>query len=402
LIEDIIKAVSQKLNQKYTNELRCLFIPDENYSSIESLLKIDSREVRTIGIWGMGGIGKTTLAATIFQKVSSIYEGSCFLENVTEESKRHGLSYTYNRLLSKLLGEDLGIDTTKVISSMVMKRLKRMKVFIVLDDVRTLELLENLIGVKNDCLGAGSRVIVTTRDKHVLTGGGIHEIHQVKEMNSQNSVRLFSLNAFKKILPNEGYEEISNNVVSYAKGHPLALKVLGSFLRTKSKKEWDSALNKLKEIPNAEIQKVLRLSYDELDDTEKDIFLDIACFFKGGGSRSRVTEILNACGFFADIGIRNLLDKALVTSTSANHILMHDLIQEMGREIVREKSIKNPGQRSRLWNAGEICDVLTNNNVRMIYTLTCIPKNMHACVYIYNCNLPQSTNIDSNFHLSGD
>ena len=262
---------------------------------------------------------------------------------------------------------------------MVMKRLKRMKAFIVLDDVHTLELLENLIGVGHDCLGAGSRVIVTTRDKHVLIGGGINEIHQVKEMNSQNSIRLFSLNAFKKIIPDEGYEEISNNVVSYSKGNPLALKVLGSFLRAKSKKEWDSALNKLKETPNAEIQKVLRLSYDELDDREKDIFLDIACFFKGCGSRSRVTEILNACGFFADIGIRNLLGKALVTITPANDIKMHDLIQEMGRQIVREESIKNPGQRSRLWNAGEIYDVLTNNNVRMIYTLTCFLK---TCFYI--------------------
>jgi len=357
-----------------------LFRPDENYSSIESLLKIDSSEVRTIGIWGMGGIGKTTLAAAIFQKVSSKYEGSCFLENVSEESKRNGLSYTYNRLLSELLGEDLGIYTPKAIPSMAMRRLKCMKAFIVLDDVRTLELLENLIGVGHDCLGAGSRVIVTTRDKHVLTGGGIDKIHQVKEMNSQNSIRLFSLNAFKKILPNEGYEEISNNVVSYAKGNPLALKVLGSFLCTKSKKEWDSALNKLKEIPNAEIQKVLRLSYDELDDTEKNIFLDIACFFKGRGSSISVTKILNACGFFADIGLRNLSDKTLVTITSNNNIQMHDLIAEMGWEIVREESIKNPGERSRLWNAGEICDVLTNNNVRMIYTLTCIPKNMY-CIY---------------------
>ncbi|KEH18958.1 disease resistance protein (TIR-NBS-LRR class) [Medicago truncatula] len=380
LIGDIIKAVLQKLNQKYTNELRCLFIPDENYSSIESLLKVDSREVRTIGIWGMGGIGKTTLAAAIFQKVSSMYEGSCFLENVTEESKRHGLSYTYNRLLSKLLGEDLHIETPKVISSMVMKRLKRMKAFIVLDDVRTLELLDNLIGAGHDCLGVGSRVIVTTRDKHVLTGGGIDEIHQVKEMNSQNSIRLFSLNAFKKILPNEGYEEISNNVVSYTKGNPLALKVLGSFLRTKSKKEWNSALNKLKEIPNAEIQKVLRLSYDELDDTEKNIFLDVACFFKGFGSSSSVTKILNACGFFADIGIRNLLDKALVTITSENFIKMHDLIKQMGREIVREESIKNPRQRSRLWNADEICDVLTDNNGTTAVESICLDMDQTTCI----------------------
>jgi hypothetical protein len=118
----------------------------------------------------------------------------------------------------------------------------------------------------------------------VLIGRGIDKILQVKEMNFQNSTRLFSLNAFNKIVPNEGYEEISNNVVSYAKGDSLALKVLGSFLRTKSKKEWDNAINKLKKIPNTKIQKVLGLSYDELDDTEKNIFLDIAKNFKGCGS----------------------------------------------------------------------------------------------------------------------
>ncbi|XP_057453012.1 disease resistance protein RPV1-like, partial [Lotus japonicus] len=360
LIEDIIKTVLRKLNQKYTNELRCLFIPDENYSRIESSLETDSSDVRIIGLWGMGGIGKTSLAAAIFQKVSSQYEGSCFLENVTEESNRRGLNYTCNRLLSKLLKEDLGIDTPKVIPAIVMRRLRRTKSFIVLDDVSTSQLLESLIGAGRDWLGAGSRVIVTTRDKHVLLSGGVDEIHEVKEMNLQNSLRLFSLNAFNQILPKQEYEEVSNKAVAYAKGNPLALKVLGSFLRSKTRKEWDSALAKLKEIPNADIQKVLRLSYDDLDDTEQNIFLDIACFFKGSG-RKKVTKILNACGFFADIGIRNLLDKALITISSYNVIQMHDLLQEMGREIVHEESVKNPGQRSRLWDPQEVCDVLTND-----------------------------------------
>jgi len=52
---------------------------------------------------------------------------------------------------------------------MVMKRLKRMKTFIVLDDVHTLELLENLIGVGHDFLGAGGRVIVTKSCWRTLT-----------------------------------------------------------------------------------------------------------------------------------------------------------------------------------------------------------------------------------------
>jgi hypothetical protein len=67
--------------------------------------------------------------------------------------------------------------------------------------------------------------------------------------------------------------ELSKRVIGYAKGNPLALKVLGSYLRFKSEIEWYSALNKLKEVPNAEIHEVLRLSYDKLDNIDKNIFL---------------------------------------------------------------------------------------------------------------------------------
>ncbi|KAK2353094.1 disease resistance protein RUN1 [Trifolium repens] len=360
LIEDIIKDVLEKLNHNYTNDLTCSFIIDENYWSIQALIKkIDSTKVQIIGLWGMGGIGKTTLAAAMFHKVSFHYEGSCFLENVTEVSKMHGINYTCNRLLSKLLREDLDIDTSKAIPSMIIRRLKRMKFLIVLDDVRTLELLQNLIGVGHSWLGADSMVIVTTRDKHVLISGGIEKIHQVKKMNSQNSLQLFSLNAFNKVLPNEGYVKLSERAIDYAKGNPLGLKVLGSFLRGKNEIEWNSALVKLKEIPNAEIDRILRWSYNELDDKEKNIFLDIACGCKGY-KQDMLTKILNECGFFADIGIRHLLDMALISVDFENHIQMHDLIQEMGKQIVREES-PNPGKRSRLYDHKEVVDVLKNN-----------------------------------------
>jgi len=363
LIEDIIRVVLGKLNHKYTNELTCSFILDENYWSIKSLIKNDSSEVQIIGVWGMGGTGKTTLAAAMFQRVSFHYEGYCFLENVTEESERHGINHTCNKLLSKLLGEDLDITTPKVIPSMIKRRLKRMKSFIVLDDVRTSELLQNLIGVGHGWLGAGSTVIVTTRDKHVLISGGIEEIYEVKKMNSRNSLQLFCLNAFGTVLPKEGFVELSKRAIDYAKGIPLALKVLGSSLCCKSEIEWNCALAKLEKISNAEIDRILRWSYNELDDKEKNIFLDIACFFKGC-ERNSVTKILNDCGFFADIGISHLLDKALIRVDYKNFIQMHDLIQEMGKQIVREESLKNPGQRSRLCDPKEVCDVLKNNRVR--------------------------------------
>nr|WIL60001.1 nodulation protein [Melilotus officinalis] len=169
LIEDIIRVVLGKLNHQYTNEVTSNFILDENYWSIQSSIKLDSADVQVIGLWGMGGIGKTTLATALYNKVSFQYEGRCFLENVKEVSKSLGINRTFNKLLSKLLREDLDIDTPKVIPPMIRRRLKRMKSFIVLDDVHTSELLQNMIGVGHGLIGAGSTVIVTTRDSIVVT-----------------------------------------------------------------------------------------------------------------------------------------------------------------------------------------------------------------------------------------
>ncbi|MED6152064.1 hypothetical protein PIB30_088393, partial [Stylosanthes scabra] len=80
-------------------------------------------------------------------------------------------------------------------------------------------------------------------------------IHEVKEMNFENSLKLFCLNAFNKLHPPEDqYWDLSMIAVKYASGIPLALKVLGSFLRSKTYNEWESALAKLKAIPNGDIQ----------------------------------------------------------------------------------------------------------------------------------------------------
>jgi uridine kinase len=43
------------------------------------LLKKESKKVCLIGIWGMGGIGKTTIAEEIFSQNYFEYEGWCFL-----------------------------------------------------------------------------------------------------------------------------------------------------------------------------------------------------------------------------------------------------------------------------------------------------------------------------------
>ncbi|XP_061365229.1 disease resistance protein RPV1-like [Gastrolobium bilobum] len=352
LIQKIVEDVLKKLEYKYPpRKSKCPFGTDENLAPIESLLT----EFQTVGIWGMGGIGKTTIAKWLFGKYSSQYEGSCFMENIRENFEKDKQALR-NDLVSELLGEyERKINVESVV---VKRRLSFKRVFVVLDDVSTSKQLEYLDGVLQ-YFGSGSRIIITSRNRHVLLWKGVDEIkiHHVKELNPKNSLQLFSLNAFKHNHPLMGYEVLSNKAVAYAKGLPLVLKVVGSFLYSKTKIEWESELEKLQKIPDDEIQSVLQLSYDGLRDQEKDIFLDIACFLKGEREEHVVSLLkdFNPC-----IGLRNLQDKALIT-IEHDVVQMHDLIQEMGLEIVRQESIKDPGKRSRLWVAEDIYKVLKYN-----------------------------------------
>ncbi|XP_027346627.1 TMV resistance protein N-like [Abrus precatorius] len=389
-IKEIVGDVLQKLTPKYPNQLKGLVGIENHYIEIESLLKMGSSEVRILGIWGMGGIGKTTLATALYDKFSNEFEGGCFLADVREELDKFGFKALYNKLYSELLENDnYCFDIPFLVPHFVKSRLGRKKVLIVLDDVATSEQLENLIDC--DSLGPGSRVIVTTRNKQIFTH--LDGIFEVKQLSFHHSLRLFCFNAFREKHPKLGYEDLSRKAIVYCKGVPLALKVLGASLRSRSKEAWESELRKLQKIPNMEIHKVLKLSYDSLDRCEKDIFLDIACFFKGE-KRGWVTSLLEACDFAAASGIETLLDRALISVSSFVEIEMHDLIQQMGWEIVDQESIKDPGRRSRLWRAEEVCNVLKyNKGTDVVEGITLDLRKLDGDIYLSSDSFAKMTNM---------
>jgi len=98
---------------------------------------------------------------------------------------------------STLLRElDLKIDIPHGLPSRDAERLRRMKVLVVLDDVSDQEQLDILIGTL-DWFGNGSRIIITTRDKQVLVIANM-VIYEVKELDFDDSLRLFNLIAFEQ------------------------------------------------------------------------------------------------------------------------------------------------------------------------------------------------------------
>ena len=177
--------------------------------------------------------------------------------------------------------------------------------------------------------------------------------------------------------------------MKYAQGVPLALKVLGCFLYEREKEVWESAINKLQRILHPSILEVLKISYDSLDDKEKNIFLDVACFFQGKDV-NLVMKFHNASGFYPEIGISVLVDKSLIAIGSYNQIRMHDLLQELGREIVRQESI-NPGNRSRLWHHEDIYEVLTYNTVSSLLWIIILK---YSSIYKLDMNIFISARTD--------
>ncbi|XP_024022072.1 TMV resistance protein N-like [Morus notabilis] len=134
---------------------------------------------------------------------------------------------------------------------------------------------------------------------------------------------------------------------------------IGSSLHSQAVEYWEHTWNKLKIIPHSDVQKVLKISYDGLDDKQQDILLDIACFLRGE-TRDFIESILDNCDLFSSSGIEVLINKSLITICKGE-VQMHDLIQEMGWEIVRQQSIKHLGRRSRLWIPQDVYHVLDNN-----------------------------------------
>ncbi|XP_028123158.1 TMV resistance protein N-like isoform X3 [Camellia sinensis] len=358
-IQEVVRILFRKLIDTYSSIGKDLVGMVSRTEKVIELLGLGMHDARVVGIWGMGGIGKTTISRAVYDCISCQFEGYSFIENVREVIEKCGLKTLQEQLISEILMEkDLKVRSNGHAVHMIRSMVCHKKVLIVLDDVDESIELEKLVG-EHDWYSFGSRIIVTTRNQHVLTRYGIKHIYEVEQLREDEAIELFESKAFGKHRQMGGYGELVRHAVTYANGIPLALKVLGSFLCGRNKDEWESSLNRLKKSPLKEVLQVLRISYDALESEEKDIFLDIACFFKGKDAND-VTKILESCGFDPIIGIHVLVDKSLIT-ISSNKLLMHDLIQELGWHIVCEESHKEPGKRTRLWCDEDIKHVLMDD-----------------------------------------
>ncbi|XP_024178294.1 uncharacterized protein LOC112184260 [Rosa chinensis] len=348
VIQEVVNQILNVLNKMLSVPERELIGMDARIIEIESRLDLESNDVLTVGIWGMGGIGKTTLAKEVFKKIRNQFHPSGFVSQVRLQSEVE----LQRRLCESFLGDgNINIDTSEKGIKLLKKALYKKKVLIVLDDVDKFKQIECLAPggpLGENIWGGGSRLIITTRDRSPLRNFNVQEnkIYEVEKLRDEEAFQLLCQKAFKKDNPPEEFVALSKSFLQYASGLPLAHEVLGSYLSRLKVDEWSEILHRLDDDQDKDIFSVLQISFDGLQDTDRKIFLDIACFFNGE-DHVRVKNILKGCGFSSRIGISNLIDKSLI-KIERNKLWMHDLLRCLGWHIVRGES-SFPGQRSRLW-----------------------------------------------------
>ncbi|KEH38848.1 putative TIR domain, winged helix-turn-helix DNA-binding domain-containing protein [Medicago truncatula] len=356
-IENIVQEVIKTLGHKFSGFADDLIATQPRVEELESLLKLssDDDELRVVGIWGMAGIGKTTLASVLYDRISSQFDASCFIENVSKIYRDGGAVSLQKQILRQTIDEKyLETYSPSEISGIVRKRLCNRKFLVVLDNVDLLEQVEEL-AINPELVGKGSRMIITTRNMHILRvygeqlslSHGTCVSYEVPLLNNNDARELFYRKAFKSKDPASECLNLTPEVLKYVEGLPLAIRVVGSFLCTRNANQWRDALYRLRNNPDNKVMDALQVCFEGLHSEDREIFLHIACFFKGE-KEEYVKRILDACGLHPHLGIQGLIESSLITIRN-QEIHMHEMLQELGKKIVRQQFPEEPGSWSRLW-----------------------------------------------------
>ncbi|GLJ14936.1 hypothetical protein SUGI_0243760 [Cryptomeria japonica] len=319
------------------------------------------KRVKIVGIFGLGGSGKTTLAKKIFNTNRSAYNASCFLYDVRESDAKDKLHILQSKLLKDLFNKEEEFqhidEGTQLLKDSLGRAGSDKRFLIILDDIDHHDQLRDLLF--QDLLCPGSLVIVTTRDEGVLMAAHISHRYKMKTMYGNHATELFRRHAFRGNAPTFPCGQLVEKFVEFCGGLPLSLKVLGTHVCGRDENYWKLELEKVGNIHPNEVMQCLKISFDSLEEEEKQIFMDIACFFSGK-SKDMAIRIWKASQWkWAEHAVQILLDKCLVEvehdeneatysfrKERGDVFRIHDHLRDLGRQMA-DKCLTPP----RLWRA---------------------------------------------------
>ena len=300
----------------------------------------------SLGIVGMGGLGKSTLANALSSHISKKFDATCFVGDITFKSCTIHVKYQLQDVKEP--------SHTKTLEEghKFLKKLQetKKKVLIVLDNVGNASQLEVLLGDGTFLNVDGSKVIATSRSWESLKGPIVGKV-EMETLDNEQSKELFSIHAFATNQPCLPYlEHVVEKIVKACGGLPLSLEVMGRYLYGERRlRIWERTLQRLLRArhdgsTDGRIWEILRISFDELEEKGKKMFLDISCFFSKDSWTSdwvyKNTTLLQT--FHDDVKstrqtLESLQDKSLVKFDKEGVLYIHDQLRDMGRMIVEKE-----------------------------------------------------------------
>ncbi|VAH99053.1 disease resistance protein RPM1-like [Triticum dicoccoides] len=339
---------------------------DKNRERLEQWLAGDDLKCSVIALLGMGGLGKTALAANVYKKEREKFQCHAWV-SISQTYSREDVLRNISKELSKdnktnILSNTADMDIT-CLEETLKKFLEQHKYLIILDDIWTPEAFDEIsrVLVHND---KGSRLIITTREGDVAALASRGHILTLEALPEDKAWDLFCKKAFPRDTNHECPVELkswSEEIVSKCKGLPLVIVLVGSLLRVREKtvEEWRIINGQLSwELNNNsrldQIRNVLHLSFIYLPTHLKSCFLYCSLFPEDHLlKRKELVRLWVAEGFIegrgestleevAECYLKELIDRNMLQLVERNsfgrikEFRMHDILRELAVDLCKK------------------------------------------------------------------
>ncbi|KAH7856153.1 hypothetical protein Vadar_033332 [Vaccinium darrowii] len=347
--------------------------PELEFPSAENYVHLDSRtpifeqivvalkdpNVKTIGVHGLGGVGKTTLVEKVAKK---LLDDRTFKQiPLVAVSKVLNVKEIQKKLADKLnLKLEATADENAIAIQLWNKFKNNEQYLVILDDIWEVVDLK-AIGIPITDGQRGCKVVLTSRNKDLL------EIRMktdtnfpIAELEEGEAWDLFKKQVGNSMESQPGVESLAREVCQKCKGLPIAIKALGGALEGKPSYMWDNALVKLKRYMLTNIEGIsssvwatLWVSYDMLESTDSKSCFLLCCLFaedieisiddltRHCVARSLLSQNPRTLQEARD-AIRTVVyilksTSLLSNGSNENVVRIHDVIRDVGISIAREE-----------------------------------------------------------------
>ncbi|KAJ6950623.1 hypothetical protein NC651_004335 [Populus alba x Populus x berolinensis] len=336
------------------------FLPSEGFTTsksskeaLEQIMKaLKDDNVNMIGLYGMGGVGKTTLVKEVGRRAKELHLFDEVL--IATVSQNPNVTGIQDQMAD---GLDLEFDknSQEGRAGRLWKRLQGKKMLIILDDVwKDIDLKE--IGIPFGDAHRGCKILLTTRLENICSSMKCQQKVLLRVLSENEAWDLFKINAGLRDEDSD-LNRVAKKVARECKGLPIALVTVGRALRDKSAVEWEVAFDQLKKSQFLDMEQLdeqknayacLKLSYDYLKHEKTKLCFLLCCLFPEDYNIpiEELTRYAVGYGLHQDeesiedarkrvyVAIKNLKACSMLLGTETEEdVKMHDLVRDVAIQI---------------------------------------------------------------------